>query len=266
MTKSLFLLFIVTGIILISIPSVMAQSDSKPTFGIDSKTGMRIVDGGLVINDQIIHVDKNLLNSIDMENFYPHQDQSFTAKVYAPAGLHVMEFFFGIPEDGNWFDAAASITFELGYTGELSKVSVSNLVEDHIIINVESLDDYIAPINYDILDRVYCKVGDAEKLCYEISIVFTFNETPTGKVFAMQAIDVNGNSANVYFKDTARNPQDLNSFVIYYCNDTPIDDLVFRNTSLPVWYSFSLCLYGMGVISELEVLEAVEFFKNHEIF
>jgi len=167
------------------------EHNSKPTFGLDHKTNTQRVDGGLVLNDVTFDVDDNFYTAVPMQYFNIGETQNFTAKVYAPYDLRIMEFLFGISEVGQWNNAEASVAFEFDFTGEIQNVHVKNLEDS--IVNATS-------IIYST-EKVHCKSDDSQKLCDQISMELSFNEAPIGNVLAMQAIDEKRRSNIVYFND-----------------------------------------------------------------
>lgn len=166
------------------------QHKTKPTFGIDHKTNFQIVDDGLTINGESFTVDDNYWTQIPMQYLQVGEVQNFTAKVYAPKELHVMEFLFGIPEVGKWDKAEASIAFFFDYQGDLEQVDWNNKEN---IINMTSI--------HFTTDKVPCKSDDDTNDCRQVSIELEFKEAPSGKVLGLQAIDHKRRSNILYFND-----------------------------------------------------------------
>jgi len=167
------------------------EHKTKPTFGIDHKTFVQRVEGGLIINGAIFDVTDNFWTEIPMQNLTVGDVQNFTATVYAPKQLRIMEFLFGIPEVGKWNDAEASVSLIMDYNKN--------------IIEVETYNKKDTIIDFDIMDysssEVFCKVGDSTPICDRVSIEIIFNEAPIGKVLALQAIDWKGRNNILYFND-----------------------------------------------------------------
>ena len=163
---------------------------SRPTFGIDEKTYMQKVDYGLTINEEAFAVDDNFWTEIPMQNLTVGVPQNFTSKIFAPHQLHVLEFLFGIPEVGKWNKAEASVALTFDYTGEFEKITWNN---DLQLINQTSL-------SFSEKDA-FCLPEDTVEQCTQVSIEIEFQESPIGKVLALQAIDGKRRSSVLYFND-----------------------------------------------------------------
>lgn len=163
---------------------------TKPTFGIDHKTNYQRVDDGLIINGEAFTVDDNFWTQIPMQYLQVGDVQNFTAKVYTPKELHVMEFLFGIPEVGKWDKAEASVAFFFDYKGDLEKIDWKN---NENIVDMKSV--------YFSTDKVSCQSDDVAHDCRQVSVELEFKESPIGKVLGLQAIDHERRSNILYFND-----------------------------------------------------------------
>jgi len=168
------------------------EHNSRPTFGLDHKTFVQRVDNGLEINGQIFTVTDNFYTPIPMQNMTVGVIQNFTSTVYAPHTLYLLEFIFGVPEVSKAYDAEASIEIYTNYDGD----AIEFKINDHKtspIINATSLE-YSS-------SKVKCVADDNTEPCYRVSIEFSFNESPVGKVLALQAIDNDRANQILYFND-----------------------------------------------------------------
>lgn len=161
---------------------------TKPTFGINHHTYKQIVYDGLVINNQIFTINDNFLTKIPMQYVIVGNTQNFTAKVYAPNTLKVMEFIFGISEVGKRHEAEDSVAFYFDYAGELQKIKGQNNIINFESINVTS-------------SKVVCNPQHTTKNCTQVSMEMSFNEAPVGKIMALQAIDQTRRSIVTYFDE-----------------------------------------------------------------
>jgi hypothetical protein len=166
--------------------------NSRPTFGLDHKTNVQLVDEGLVINDKVHLVTDNFYTPMDMLHLQVGVTQNFTSTVYAPHTLYIMEFGFGIPAVGDWNEREASFDILTNYDGDE--------------LGVEFHQDEVSPIiNEDSVvysvSKVKCNANDNTAPCYRVSVEFSFMEGPIGNVFGLQAIDQDRKNQILYFND-----------------------------------------------------------------
>jgi len=168
------------------------ESQSRPTFGIDYKTFVQRVDNGLIINNQTYTVTDNFYTPMDLLELKVGATQNFTATAYAPHTLYITEFLFGIPTIDKWDEAESSIEIYTNFDGEVIDFKI-NEYNDSPIINATSLEFASS--------KVKCVADDNSEPCYRVSIEFSFNESPVGKVLALQAIDYKRMNNILYFND-----------------------------------------------------------------
>jgi hypothetical protein len=166
--------------------------NSRPTFGFDHKTFVQRVAEGLVINDEVYTVTDNYWTPMPMLSLYVGATQNFTATAFAPHQLKIMEFAFGIPEVGEWYNSEASIEIETNYDGEIISSEVTKNTYPPVI-NATSLESSVS--------KVKCVANDNSKPCYRVSVEFSFLEAPIGNVFGVQAIDQSRKNQILYFND-----------------------------------------------------------------
>jgi hypothetical protein len=166
--------------------------NSRPTFGFDHKTFVQRVAEGLVINDEVYTVTDNYWTPMPMLSLHVGATQNFTATAFAPHQLKIMEFAFGIPEVGEWYNSEASIEIETNYDGEIISSEVTKNTYPPVI-NATSLESSVS--------KVKCVANDNSKPCYRVSVEFSFLEAPIGNVFGVQAIDQSRKNQILYFND-----------------------------------------------------------------
>lgn len=166
-------------------------SKTRPTFGLDHHTFAQIVEGGLMINNATFNVLDNYWTHIPMQNATVGEVQNFTATTYAPKTLKYLEFLFGVPEVGKWYDAESSIGVALDYQGVITSNYTYN--RDDVLIDFDTLS-YSA-------SKTFCSPDDTTQLCDRVSFEFVFNESPLYQVLAVQAIDMKGRTNILYFND-----------------------------------------------------------------
>lgn len=164
--------------------------NTKPTFGLDHKTFEQKVTDGLIMNGVAFTVDDNFWTKIPMQYMPIGEMQNFTAKMYAPKELHVMEFLFGIPELGDWNKAEASVELHFDFAGEFTGQVIN---DDDLLFNQTSISFSKT--------KAFCTDDDIVEQCIKVSIELEFNEAPIGKILALQAIDHKRRSNILYFND-----------------------------------------------------------------
>jgi len=166
--------------------------NSRPTFGMDHKRNEPRVDTGLAINGMPYPILDNFHTDMPFVAIHIGEIQNFTAKVYAPHSLKIMEFLFGIPEQGSWNEAEASIEILTNYNGDALGEDITQSLTSPII-NATSLQYSIS--------KVKCLPSDNTEPCYRVSLEFSFLERPLGNVVALQAIDESRKNQISYFND-----------------------------------------------------------------
>jgi len=163
---------------------------TKPTFGIDPKTYTQRVEDGLIINGESFTVNDNFWTHIPMQNLTIGESQNFTAKVYAQNELKVLEFVFGITEVGKWYESDAAVTFHFDYQALFEKVVITDKKD---ILDTKKFGFSIK--------KVPCRTDEVTTNCKQVSMELSFNESPTGKVLGLQAIDHERRTNVLYFND-----------------------------------------------------------------
>jgi len=151
---------------------------SKPTFGLDHKTGIVQVEGGFIANGKIFDVTDNWHTDFEKQAVLVGQTNTFSAKAHADHVINIIEFMFGIPEVGLAHMAEATI--------EVTIDRDQNVVSVRVIQNGNLIDPDTVTAT---ATMVSCKSGDTDKKCYFITVSGVFNEALMNDVFALKGID-----------------------------------------------------------------------------
>jgi len=151
---------------------------SKPTFGLDHKTGVVQVEGGFTANGKIFDVTDNWHTDFERQAILVGQTNTFSAKAHADHVINIVEFMFGIPEVGFAHMAEASIEVTIDRDQNVTNVQVNqngNLIDPGSVSATAVM--------------AQCKTGDADKKCYFITVSGIFNEALMNDIFALKGID-----------------------------------------------------------------------------
>jgi len=151
---------------------------TKPTFGLDHKTGVVQVEGGFIANGKIFDVTDNWWTDFEKQAILVGQTNTFSAKAFAPHVINIIEFMFGIPEVG--FAQMAEATIEVTIDRD------QNVINVRVIQNGNLIDPATVTAT---ATMVSCKSGDTDKKCYFITVSGVFNEALMNDVFALKGID-----------------------------------------------------------------------------
>lgn len=186
-TITLFLIFmsIVTNVIPAQaeyyseeVKEPLFQEYTRPTFGIDYETNRQLVDGGFKINNQTFDITNNFHTPFALYNIEIGNLTSFETILYAPKGLQVQEFLFGIPNAGQAHLAEIGIEIWYDLEGEITNYKVvqrTNVVDENQIF-----------LNH---DKVKCNKEDENLDCDHTQLSLVFLEPLKDKVMAIKAID-----------------------------------------------------------------------------
>jgi len=151
---------------------------TKPTFGLDHKTGIVQVEGGFIVNGKVFDVTDNWHTDFEKQAILVGQTNSFSAKAFAPHVINVVEFMFGIPEVGFAHMAEASIEVTIDRDQNVINVQVNqngNLIDPASVTATAVM--------------AQCKSGDTDNKCYFITVSGVFNEALMNDIFALKGID-----------------------------------------------------------------------------
>ena len=165
---------------------------TKPTFGLDHKTDVVIVEGGFSANGKVFDVTDNRHTDFEKQAILVGETNSFSAKASSPYGLKTVEFMFGIPNVGAAQAAKASIQVT---------IDVRKIVVD---VQVNQKDNFINEGSVSASARPsICKSGDAYKFCVLVIVSAIFNEAlpPANDVFALKGIDFSGRDHTTYLNE-----------------------------------------------------------------
>jgi len=151
---------------------------SKPTFGLDHKTGVVQVEGGFTANGKVFDVTDNWWTDFEKQAILVGQINTFSAKAHADHVINIVEFMFGIPEVGFAHMAEASIEVTIDRDQNVTNVQVN---QNDNLIDPGSVSASAV--------MAQCKSGDADKKCYFVTVSGIFNEALMNDVFALKGID-----------------------------------------------------------------------------
>jgi len=163
---------------------------TKPTFGVSHETSKIVVDEGFTLNNQPFTITNNFHTPFEEQSINLGEINSFETKVYAPKGLKVQEFLFGIPNLGEAHLAELGIEVWYGYAGEIEKVMAiqkSNVIDkDSIVVTHE---------------KIKCQAKDSEEKCDVTNVSMVFLEPLKDNVMAVKAIDYSGRYQITYLNE-----------------------------------------------------------------
>jgi len=154
------------------------QHLTRPTFGLSHENYETIVENGFKFNDQSFFINATHHTPFAEQSVIVGGVNSFETTTYAPKGLRVQEFLFGIPNVGEAHLAELGVEVWYGYDGEIKNVKAiqkSNVIDSENIIATH--------------EKTKCKTSDIEKKCDTTTVSITFLETLKDKVMAIKAID-----------------------------------------------------------------------------
>ena len=155
-----------------------SQHLTRPTFGLSHETNETIVEDGFKFNDKSFFINNSYHTPFAEQSVVVGEVSSFEIKTFAPKGLRVQEFLFGIPNVGEAHLAELGIEIWYSYDGEIENIKTvqnSNVIDATNIIATH--------------EKTKCKPSDTEKNCDTTKVSITFLETLKDKVMALKAID-----------------------------------------------------------------------------
>lgn len=176
---------------------------TKPTFGVSHKTSEILVDGGFILNNQTFTITNNFHTPFPEQSIKLGEINSFEATVFAPKGLKVQEFLFGIPKIGGAHLYELNIEVWYNYDREIENVKViqkSNVIDKDSIVATN--------------EKIKCKSSDVEEKCNSTKISVVFLEPLKDKVMALKAIDYKNRYQTTYLNegfdisDSSMNPME----------------------------------------------------------
>ncbi len=163
---------------------------TKPTFGVSHGTSELIVDEGFSLNNQTFTITNNFHTPFKEQSINLGEVNSFEATVFAPKGLKVQEFLFGIPNLGESHLAELGVEVWYGYGGEINNVKAiqkSNVIDkDSIVVTHE---------------KTKCQATDSEEKCDVTNVSMVFLEPLKDNVMAVKAIDYSGRYQITYLNE-----------------------------------------------------------------
>jgi len=138
--------------------------DTRPTSGLNYENGQQLVYNGFGWNGNFLTVEFDHYQPFAKEELKIGERSTLTAKVYASNGLASQSFGLGIQDIGS-NDAEVELRANLNRDGSIDSIEV---IQKTDVVNPETL----TVSN----EKVYCKEGDAEKLCDQLEFTFTLQE------------------------------------------------------------------------------------------
>ena len=163
---------------------------TKPTFGIDLKTGRQIIDGGFSFNGVSHDITDNFWTPFAEQEVKVGQTNTFTIKTFAQKQLKIQEFLFGIPQVGDAHKAELDVEIYFNYDGTVESV---NAVQKSNVIDV----DTIKVVTFDSK----CASGDEVQRCTTTQLTMMFLEPLQDKVMAIKAMDFKNRYQITYLND-----------------------------------------------------------------
>jgi len=155
-----------------------SQHLTRPTFGLSHENYETIVENGFKFNDQSFFINATHHTPFAEQSVMVGGVNSFETTTYAPKGLRVQEFLFGIPNVGEAHLAELGVEVWYGYDGEIKNVKV---IQKSSVIDSDNINA--------THEKTKCKASDIEKKCDTTTVSITFLETLKDKVMAIKAID-----------------------------------------------------------------------------
>jgi hypothetical protein len=163
---------------------------TRPTFGISHETQAVLVTDGFSFNDKSFSMSDNHHTPFDEQTINIGEENSFSAKVYAPKGIKVQEFLFGVPIIGQGHLAELGVEVWYDHQGQITDVKA---VQQSKVINKETLTA--------VHEKVQCMSSDKTNNCDLTTISMVFNEPLKDNVMAVKAIDHKNRYQLTYLND-----------------------------------------------------------------
>ena len=188
-TKTGLLLFLIiffssTGFVYAEYyPDIQYEEDfveryTRPTFGLDYETNEQQIDDGFRINGRLFDITNNFHTPFEEQTIEIGKINSFETSVFAPKGLKVQEFLFGIPKIGDAH--LAEMRVEVWYHPN------GNIKNFKVFQNSEVIDSQHIIVKH---EKTKCRESDAEENCDLTRIGLIFRESLKDKVMAIKGID-----------------------------------------------------------------------------
>ena len=161
------------------------KHNTKPTFGLDPKTHIQLIEDGFSFNGVPTDISDNYWTPYEQQNIKLGELNEFETKVFASQKLRVQEFLFGIPVVGKAHNAELGVEVHYDHSGEIEKIMV---IQKTNIIDIDSVQ----------IEKIEskCKADDADERCITTQLQMKFLEPLQGNVMAMKAIDFKGRVSN----------------------------------------------------------------------
>ena len=162
----------------------------RPTFGTHHENSAKVVDFGFKFNGDSFFINNNFHTPFKEHFITTGEENTFEANVYAPNGLKVQEFLFGISEIGQAHNAELGV--EIWYDSEGTITNVIAVQNSQIVDEEQILA---------LHEKTKCRAKDISKNCDSTQITMTFLEPLKEKIIAIKAIDFSGRYQITYLNE-----------------------------------------------------------------
>ena len=163
---------------------------TKPTFGLDHESNKRVIDDGFKINNQAFDITNNFHSPFEEYAIEIGALNSFETTLFAPKGLKIQEFLFGIPKVGDAHLAEMRVEVWYDFDGGIKNFKVvqeSDVIDaQHVILRHE---------------KTKCQESDDDLNCDHTKFSVIFLESLKDKVMAIKAIDFENRYQITYLND-----------------------------------------------------------------
>ena len=163
---------------------------TRPTFGMSHETFLPFVTEGFSFNGMTFDITDNWHTDFPKQSVLIGENNTFSAKVYAPYDVRVQEFLFGIETIGDAHNAELGVEVYYDYQGN---VEGAKIVQKTDVVDSDSFSGITFPSK--------CMPDDAEEKCITSSITIQFLESLQHDVMAIKAIDWRNRAHTTYLNE-----------------------------------------------------------------
>jgi hypothetical protein len=162
----------------------------RPTFGLSHQTNLPLVTQGFSFNEKSFDITDNWHTDFERQTIEIGQSNTFSAKAYAPRGLQIQEFLFGIKNVGEYSDAELGVEIRYSHTGNITGTV---LVQQTNVVDPYSFFGISYPSK--------CMPNDSNENCITTTVSLRFLEPLQYDVMAIKAIDQRGRTQITYLNE-----------------------------------------------------------------
>jgi YVTN family beta-propeller protein len=163
---------------------------TRPTFGISHETNLPLVTQGFSFNEKSFDITDNWHTDFEQQTIEIGQNNTFSAKAYAPKGLKTQEFLFGIKNVGDSHNAELGVEIQYSHTGNITGAVLVQKT------NVTDPDSFFG-ISY----PSKCMPSDSNEKCITTLVSLRFLEPLQYDIMAIKAIDQKGRTQITYLNE-----------------------------------------------------------------